>query len=350
VLIGDGYTADERGAWVEHVDRMTEQLLTTAEPYDRYRRFINVYRVDVESRESGIDDPERGVFVDTALDGTNSCEDYTVGLCQTSWQKTHAAIDAATPGIPVHWRHVVLHTDIFLGGAHYPAEGTLAVYASDVAKSFNIATHEAGHGFHRLGDEYVNPGFEEAVYDGQEPAWPNLSVDATGSKWEAWIGFAQPELGGPVGAYEGGLTNAGKGVWRPSPQSRMNHFVHQLDAVGKEVAILSIYRIVRPIDEWRDTSSPVGDCEPLWLRVVDPAVVMVEWVVDGVPIDATGEELDVCALGLAEGPGPHTVSARAYDEVLDHTGSDNEDPHPLDLVRRELPLLEQSVQWTVQIR
>jgi hypothetical protein len=348
VFIGDGYTADELSTWALHVDGLSEAILTTAKPYDRYRNFINVYRIDVSSAESGVDDPDHDVFVDTALDGTNSCADWMTGHCQIDWKKTHAAIDAATPGIPVHWRFIGLHTTIFLGAAHYPPEGNLCVYATDVPDTFHIATHEGGHGFHLLGDEYVNPGEENTAYSGPEPTWPNLTLDPTGAKWQRWIGFEQPELGGPVGAYEGGLVTSGKGVYRPSPQSRMNHFVHELDAIGKEAVIHSIYAHVRPIDEHLGAEATVEGCEAPWLRVVDPAVIAVEWRVDGELVPgARGEELDVCALGLEA--GLHTVRARAYDEVIDHAFSDNAAPHPLDLVRQGLESLEQSVEWQVRV-
>jgi hypothetical protein len=348
VFIGDGYTAEELPTWAAHVDALSDEILTTAKPYDRYRNFINVYRVDVESAQSGIDDPENGVLVDTALDGTNSCVDWMAGQCQIDWKKTHAAIDAATAGIPVHWRFVGLHTPIFLGATHYPAEGTLCVYPTDVPDTFHIATHEGGHGFHLLGDEYVNEGEENNSYAGPEPTWPNLTLDPTGAKWQRWLGFEQPELGGPVGAYEGGLVTSGKGVYRPSPQSRMNWFVHELDAIGKEAMIQSIYAHVRPIDEHLPSEGIVEDCQAPWLRVVDPAVLAVEWSVDGeLQPGASGEALDACALGLPA--GLHTVKARAYDTVIDHAFSDNAAPHPLDLVRQGLESLEQSVEWQVRV-
>jgi len=347
VFIGDGYRAVELPFWAAHVDQMVERLFSDeSPPYERYKNFINVYRVDLVSNESGIDDPGAGIYVDTALDGCNCCIDYTIGQCQVDWAKTHAAINSATPGIPVHWRYVGLNTSIFLGGAHYPPQGNLAVYPTNNSYRFNILTHEGGHAFHWLGDEYVNPGHGNDWYTGGEPSWTNLTIDPSGSKWAPWIGFSQPNLGGPVAAYEGGMVQYGRGIWRPSPQSRMNGFVNRLDAVGKERAIHSIYEVVEPIDEFApDNSNTLSGHEELFLQVVDPQVIKVRWLLDGQPIKTGEGTLDLDALNLSF--GFHVVQATARDEVLDHAFSDNTNPHPLDLVRRNTDRLTQTITWTV---
>jgi len=347
VFIGDGYRAVELDAWAMHVDEMVERLFSDeSPPYDRYRNFINVYRVDLVSNESGVDQPDVGVFVDTALDGCNCCIDYTMGQCQVDWAKTHAALDNATPGIPIHWRAVGLNTPIFLGGAHYPPEGNLAVFSTRNPERFKILTHEGGHAFHWLGDEYHYPQYDDDWYTGGEPGWTNLTIDPSGSKWAPWIGYAQPHLGGPVGAYEGGMVVYGKGIWHPSPQSRMNYFAYPFDAVGKERAIHSIYEVVDPVDWFDpDNTSVLPDDAKLSVRVVDPAVVLVEWQIDGQPVAAGEGPLDLSIFQLSY--GFHDVKAVVRDEVLDHAFTDNSNPHPLDLVRRNMDGLTRTISWTV---
>ncbi|MFH0945121.1 MAG: M64 family metallopeptidase [Planctomycetota bacterium] len=347
VFVCDGYRADELSAWAAHVDEMVERLFSgESPPYERYRNFINVYRVDLVSNESGIDRPGAGVFVDTALDGCNCCTDYTIGQCQVDWAKTHAAINHATPGIPVHWRLVGLNTAIFLGGAHYPPEGNLAVYATRNYWRLAILAHEGAHAFHWLGDEYFSPQYANDWYTGGEPFWTNLTIDPAGSKWAPWIGFAQPGLGGPVAAYEGGMVVYGRGIWHPSPISRMSDSSRPLDAVGKERAIQSIYEIVDPVDVFSpDNSGILWGAEKLFIRVVDPAVIGVDWLVDG-QLVRTGEgTLNLTSLGIPS--GFHVVEAVARDEVLDHAFSDNSNPHPLDLVRREMDRLSTTITWMV---
>ncbi len=343
VFIGDGYQAAELGAWATHVDSMVSRLFGgESPPYERYASFINVYRIDLVSNESGVDVPGSGIFVDTALDGCNCCIDYTIGQCQVDWAKTHAAIDAATPGIDIDWRLVGLNTGIYLGGTHYPPEGTLAVYGTGHALAFEILAHEGGHGFHWLADEYHAPQYDNTFYTGPEPSQVNLTIDSSGNKWAPWLGFAQPHLGGPVGAYEGGGAVYGKGIWRPSFRSRMNNLRDPLDAIGQEAAIHSIYNLVRPIDLYGPAQSFVPPDTPLWVRVIDPAVLLIDWFIDDVWV-ASGEDFDLATRALT--PGLHAIEARVRDEVLDHAFSDNANPHALDLVRRNTSRLTQTVSW-----
>ncbi|HLR84998.1 MAG TPA: M64 family metallopeptidase, partial [Nocardioidaceae bacterium] len=68
VVLGDGYTADEIDDFHADVDKHLN-VLWSIEPFRSYRNYVNVYRVDVVSKESGIScDPDDGnVRRDTAL-------------------------------------------------------------------------------------------------------------------------------------------------------------------------------------------------------------------------------------------------------------------------------------------
>lgn len=344
IFIGDGYTIAEQGEWADHVDEMTTRLLSDeSPPYDRYINFINVYRIDMVSEESGIDRPDRNVYVDTPLDGCDCCIDWTIRQCQVDWDKTHAAIDEVTPHIDVHWRLVALNTSQFLGGTHYPPQGTLAVYGANNPEAFFIMAHEAGHGFHLLQDEYHYAQYDDDPYVGSEPSAVNLTKNPKGLKWSEWHGYAQPHLGGPVGAYEGGLVVYGQDIWHPSPQSRMNamHFIH--DAIGQERAIHSIYEVVDPIDTWTPNDEAVTPDTTLQVQVVDPSVIRVTWRIDG-ELYSNGPSLDLSTIPWIQ-TGRHEIEAIARDTVLEHAFSDNDNPHPLDLVRRNTDRLMQTIRW-----
>jgi hypothetical protein len=74
--------------------------------------------------------------------------------------------------------------------------------------------------------------------------------------------------------------------------------------------------------------------------VIDPAVIKVEWSVDGGPVSAPddcGQSLDVGALGLAS--GSHTVTARAIDDT---PWIPMDSPHG----REDL---EQTVEWSIVV-
>jgi hypothetical protein len=115
--------------------------------------------------------------------------------------------------------------------------------------------------------------------------------------------------------------------------------------VSREKMIMDIYRAVRPIDK---TTPPAGALErPVMLEVevIDPAVIDVEWSIDGTKI-ATNDELRLDLAAQALPAGSHTIEARAYDNagedlVRYKTGTQ--------YGRMNWARSEQKVSWTVQI-
>jgi hypothetical protein len=74
--------------------------------------------------------------------------------------------------------------------------------------------------------------------------------------------------------------------------------------------------------------------DPLWVDLIDPDVIDVQWRVDeNLVADATGESFRPSDYG--SGPGNYTITARAFD--------------PTDWVRVGLDSLEQIVSWNVEL-
>ena len=46
-------------------------------------------------------------------------------------------------------------------------------------------------------------------------------------------------------------------------------------------------------------------------------------------------------------PGEYTIKAHVYDEVVKHAFSNNDNPHSLDLVRKDLDKLQQWLEWSI---
>ena len=53
VIMGDGYTEAEQAKFHADVDRQLN-VMWSIEPYKSYRNYINVYRVEIVSGESGV--------------------------------------------------------------------------------------------------------------------------------------------------------------------------------------------------------------------------------------------------------------------------------------------------------
>ena len=68
VFVGDGYTADDMATYTANVKSKWDEL-SAVQPFAEYKKYFNVWQINVVSTESGVDhDPTKGLLKDTALD------------------------------------------------------------------------------------------------------------------------------------------------------------------------------------------------------------------------------------------------------------------------------------------
>ena len=324
VFLGDGYLADEAGRFHEHVDAMLQHMFDGVdEPFVRYRNYFNAYRLDVVSAESGIDDPSEEIFRDTAFDGSFDCGNIARLICvdQAAAQR---AVDEAFESLDITPQILFMSANATQFGG---SGGRFAVYAGGNVNGPEIALHELGHSFSDLADEY---GGISVPYEEEEPDSINVTADPSGQKWSHWIGYEEPGMGA-IGVYEGGFYHD-VGVYRPSNDSKMRSLGRPFDAVSREKIVRDIYQHVDPLDGWRATDLPITPDDLLWVEPIDPELIEISWWVDEVLV-GTATSLVVSELGLA--PGSHSIVAQAID--------------PTDWVRIDRALLEQRVEWTIDI-
>ena len=305
VILGDGYSQDQLDTlFVQHIQKaMTKRFSPLGEPYGRYRKFVNICAIKVASQTSPIG---KGA---TAFKCTGD-DQSRLAMCDEA--AAAMAIASNIPaGFEVDWTSLVLNNDrwwntgaqlMLWSGAHKDAPGA--------------ALHEGGHGFHQLADEYGGTG------DGctREYGEVNSTADmmGTGGKWDMWLDYVQPNATGRQGAFLGSRY-CDKSQYRPSDNSMMNSLFGDnpntsFNAVSREKMVMDIWRAVTPIDD----SSPAPGAVPapglLSVHVIDPAVIEVDWSVDGQLVAAKGgASFDVASRSLPA--GVHTVSARAYDNA-----------------------------------
>ena len=332
VILGDGYVASELdGAYLDHIANVLEgdggMFSELGEPYVRYRKFINICALKVASNESGVDGPGGDPARDTAFGGGN-IGDRLGGVDEGLVQ---AAIAELMPDhVDVDWVAVSLNVDEWWNSGGQLMVWSGAHMQTDALATASVALHEGGHAFHGLADEYVDPNLSCAP--DEEPPEVNVTADSSGSKWAHWLGFDHNPGSGLQGAFEGGRYCA-TGIWRPSQDSEMNILPQAFNMPSIEKIVRDIYEIVDPIDSHTDDSAPLTNPAKLELRLIDPAVLKVEWSVDGVVVTADGGEcFDTALLG----PGEHSVQARAYDDTPWVDPADR-------------AALEQSVTWTLTI-
>lgn len=337
MFIGDGYLASQLETdYAQDVNAIVDYFFSGNQaPFPRYSKFFNIHRVNIASNETGADRPNDNVYVDTALDssyswggGVERCLFFNVG-------KANAAASTAVAGSNID-------IDMRIGTINSPQYGGCGGFwatTSTNSSALEIALHEVGHSFAGLADEYWS-GLN--TYTGSEPNDPNLTTDPALGKWDRWVGYDDPSSTiGPIDYYEGGGYHP-FGLYRPSLDSKMRSLSRAFDAISREEFINDIYREVNPLDDWHNNAGAVNSPSELWVRTIDPAVINVEWVVNGSSIGVMGETLDIGDLGLPT--GNHLIEARAYDTILDHSFTGDS----LDWWR--LPndsSLRQNIQWTI---
>jgi hypothetical protein len=241
VILGDGYDSSQMGKFREDAARFTELLLSTP-PYDKHKAQINVWGVESPSRESGVDEPTKGIFRDTALSmsfNTFGSERYLMTEDQ------HAVRDIAA-NAPYDAIYIMVNTGRYGGGGIY---NFYASFASDNEYDEYVFIHEFGHSFAGLGDEYYSSGvsYGEMYPRGVEPWEPNLTAERRRDhlKWRKLVAASTPVPTPPdekhaakVGLFEGAGYSA-KDLFRPALDCKMFSKGHRPFCPVCAAAILS---------------------------------------------------------------------------------------------------------------
>jgi hypothetical protein len=331
VIVGDGYSQADlsAGIYESHLNAMlTYRFSSTADPYLRYRNFVNICALSAVSQTSGIgSSPGNTAFQGYGNDASR--------LGYANQSLVDSFISANIPAsLLVDWKSVVLNDSSW-----WNAGGSTMVWSGGHPEAGGAALHEGGHAFHGLGDEYGGSG----TNCNSEPWQINLTHDPvrTANKWSQWLGYTQAGLTGLQSTFDGGLfCAAGQGIWRPSDNSVMNMLfqayapTNVFNSVSREKVIRDLYAFVSPVDCATDTRSTLSNPLRIQVNVVDPAVIKVDWSVDGVVVSTNGGGIfDVGGERLAS--GSHTITARAYDDT--------------DMVRGDRTALERTLTWSISV-
>jgi hypothetical protein len=226
LILGDGYTAAELEKYRRDARRFAAILL--ADPaFAAHRGLVNVWGLETPSRESGPDEPRKGVFRDTVVGttfNTFDSERYLTTDHDRALRETaaHAPYDAL---------YILVNTSRYGGGGIY---NQWAIFPSDNEYDDYVFLHEFGHSFAGLADEYYDSGtsYDDAFYPaGVEPWEPNITALLPGRplKWQSLVAAGTP-IPTPddeghatvVGAFEGAGYKA-TGLFRPFRDCRMFH-------------------------------------------------------------------------------------------------------------------------------
>jgi len=318
VIYADGYNASEvaPGGLVEtHVKRMLPRRFSeNAQPYLRYRNFVNICVL----RPASTGTP--GMF-------GCQCTGDRVGDCNTSAMMTYAN-NKLPKSLIIDWRAGMFNTTDYCNSG---GQGLLTL-AGGHSDEPAAALHEGGHAFHALADEYADcigascgsdtksTGPTYTAYQEVNSAGNPMTTDG---KWDKWIGYNQTGATGVQSTWSHSRYNASN--YRPTANSMMNSMFcgtndetkctpnTAFNSVSREQIVMSIWKKVKPIDSTEPAMGAVTSPAILKVNVVDPAVINVDWDLDGTITKNGGTTFDTSKLAA----GSHTIKATAYDNAAD---------------------------------
>jgi hypothetical protein len=224
VIVGDGYTAEEKRKFEKDCEHIVGEFFDV-EPMKSHREEFNVRAVFAPSRESGVDEPRKGIFRDTPFGMSFN----TFGLERYCMTENLWAVHDAVSGVPHDAIFLMANSSRYGGGAIY---NFYTAFVSDNEYDDYLCVHEFGHGFAGLGDEYFDSrvSYNEFYPRGVEPWEPNITALLPGDslKWAPLMREGtpvptpadDPRYRGEVGAFEG-AGYAAKGLYRPAVDCKM---------------------------------------------------------------------------------------------------------------------------------
>ena len=215
-IVAEGYTNSEKAVFLEDAGYFMESFFSR-EPYKSLRDKFNFYALFVPSNQSGTDMPNDTIWKNTALNSSFS----TFGSERYLTVSNISELREMASEVPYDQLCVLVNTDKYGGGGVY---NSFTVFSAHNEFSEFLFTHEFGHAFASLADEYYTSptAYDEYITINIEPYQPNITTRVNfQSKWEDMLNDTIPvptpnceKYIGVVGLFEGAAYQA-KGIYRP---------------------------------------------------------------------------------------------------------------------------------------
>jgi len=187
LVMGDGYTAAERGKFEKDARQFIDKLFSTS-PFRERQKDFNVWGLCPPADESGIARPSSGIYRRSPLGATYDSFDSERYILT---QENRTLRDAASFA-PYEFIEILVNGKTYGGGGIYNQYATVAI---DNAWAGYVGVHEFGHHFAALADEYYTSdvAFLSGV-EKKEPWEPNATalLDPAKLKWKDLVTAGTP--------------------------------------------------------------------------------------------------------------------------------------------------------------
>ena len=187
LILGDGYTAAERGKCEKDARRLTNSLFAMS-PFKERRRDFNVWLLCPAAAESGISRPSTGVQRRNPTGATYDAfrsERYILSF-------ENRAFRELAQWAPYEFVEIMANNHTYGGGGIF---GLYSTMAADSRWADYLFLHEFGHHFASLADEYYTSDVAyEPAANRIEPWEPNVTarLDPAKLKWRDLVAPSTP--------------------------------------------------------------------------------------------------------------------------------------------------------------
>jgi hypothetical protein len=178
LVLGDGYTAAERGKFEVDARRFMETLFATT-PFLEHKKDFNVWGLCPAAEESGVSRPSSGIYRRSPLGAsydTFDSERYVLTM------ETRTMRDVASFA-PYEFVEILVNGKTYGGGGIFNQYATVAI---DNGWAGYVGVHEFGHHFAGLADEYYTSDVAYLSPEKKTEPWePNVTalLDGASLKW-----------------------------------------------------------------------------------------------------------------------------------------------------------------------
>jgi IgA peptidase M64/peptidase M64-like protein len=187
LVLGDGYTAAERGKFEQDARRFMDALFSTS-PFLEHRKDFNVWGLCPAAEESGVSRPSSGIYrrspVGASYDAFGT-ERYVLTT------ENRALRDVASFA-PYEFIEILVNGQTYGGGGIFNQYATVAI---DNLWAGYVGVHEFAHQFAGLADEYYTSEVAYLPAEKKTEPWePNVTalLDPANLKWKDLVAAGTP--------------------------------------------------------------------------------------------------------------------------------------------------------------
>ena len=187
LVLGDGYTAAERGKFERDARRFMEALFSTS-PFLEHQKDFNVWGLCPAAEESGVSRPSGGIYRRSPVGATYD----TFGTERYVLTTENRTLRDVASFAPYEFIEILVNGQTYGGGGIF---NQYAIVAIDNLWASYVGVHEFGHHFGGLADEYYTSDVAYLPPEKKTEPWePNVTalLDPANLKWKDLVATGTP--------------------------------------------------------------------------------------------------------------------------------------------------------------